>query len=208
MKRYSVVSFTYEKVKYKYLLYKHGTSFAIAMQRKVPAPLKNLPSLFGMYSYYSLAHELGLSTQEGSITVDEIKVTDVGSPIFRLLHGDLVYKKHVSTYNYYLSYTLKPVTNKYKTLESYIHYFGNNNTVFIYNSIQRNRIDLLVLFIYMVNTYNTSLRNFIAHIPDDYDYKTSLNNHRYMGFKKMSSYRNHNSGNVVYVLKKSLVHEK
>lgn len=208
MKRYSVVSFTYEKVKYKYLLYKHGTSFAIAMQKKVPAPLKELPSLFGMYSYYSVTHALGLVTQEGVITINDIKVTDVGSHIFRLLHGELVYKKHVNPYNYHLSYTLKPITNKYKTLKSYIHYFGNYGTVFIYNSMRRNRVDLLVLFIYMINCYNSSIKNFVAHIPDEYDYKTSLNSHRYMGFKKMTSYRNHNSGNVVYVLKKSLVHEK
>jgi hypothetical protein len=195
---------------YKYLnINFEGNQLLIALQKEIPECIKDIPNLYGVYSfsdifYSKFSHNFSIKLSD-TMEDEEIK---------KLIHGEvwklINYDFSIISYPGNLANTIKYRYKKDKKGENHygtISYFGKGNTVFLYNSMERSKLDLLVLFVMLLKLNTPAIKNFVVHLPNnDYEYEDTYWNHiANLEFNVLFEYENNNSGNTVAILKKSLV---
>lgn len=205
---YHILTFREGKQEYKLLIFKLFTYFAIPLSKERPSSFKNASSLYGVYKYQAVINSSLQLIDKSKITLKDLYKLNLNKTVLNLLTSDYV-KAEIERYGQscYLCYSFRNKDNFIGVTEKEIRFFGRKETIFLYSSIGRGKMDLLILFLYLNNTrnYNHLVKNFIVHLPDEYDYSETLQKHENeLDFESVTSYYNSNSGNTVYILKKDL----
>lgn len=194
---------------YKYLNINFERShLLIALQKEIPESIKDIPNLYGVYSfsdifYSRFSHNFSINLSD-TMEDEEIKKL-IHEEAWKLLNYDFSVISYPGNLSNTIKYRYKK-EEKGKNHYGTISYFGKGNTIFLFNSIKRSKLDLLVLFVMFLKLNTPAIKNFVVHLPNnDYEYEDAYWNHiANLGFNLFVEYENNNSGNNVAILKKSL----
>lgn len=225
-----------EGITYKFLALEFKSLFSfyflIPLQTEVPKDFNYVMNLYNIYilgRYDNFTYQLYKKIKEEVLDKETLnKIIDEVVPKWfkPLFQYDIKFGENSGhTYHdrYYYYELICPTTKKFLD-QKRINHFRMNNICFLYDSLDRNKMDVFCTVLYFSrSSYGSRITDLICHLPIrimdglEYDpdegeieeYQETYDNHiNSLGFEKVSEFDNHNSGNVVAIIKKNILNEK